>query len=131
MSNRGMVDLINKVSATLTNYNQNTEKKIIITEAEWLDNYPYKSTKLNGLYDPEQYGFHDRYMGGAVHKLAKVQGEHFLLLVDKFDNTVGIFIPEENLDKLNVDKLKWLCKKYKKSHKSDVTKADMIKLLLT
>lgn len=129
MSNRGMIDIINKVADTLTNYNNNTERKIIVIEDEWIDKYPYKTTPLSGLYDPEEYGFHDRYMGGKINKIAKVKGEYFLLLVDKFDNTIAVYIPNDNLDKLNVAQLKWLCKKFNKETKSDAVKADMIKLL--
>ena len=129
MSNRGMVDMMNKVADTLTQYNKNTERKIIVIENEWVDEYPYKTTPLNGLFDPEEYGFHDRYMGGKIHKLAKVKGEHFLILVNKFDETIGVYVPTENLEKLTVARLKWLCGKYKKEVKSDMTNADMIKLL--
>lgn len=130
MLNRGMVDMINKQADTLINYNQNTERKIIIMEDEWVDKYPYKTTPLSGLYDPEEHGFHDRYVGGKIHKIARVKGEYFFILVNKFDNTIGIYIPNDNLEKLNMSQLKWLCKKYKKEHKSDAIKADLIKLLL-
>jgi hypothetical protein len=121
--------IINKTASQSQLYEDNTAKKIILTENQWLEKYPYATTKLKGKVNPIVYGFTDAYFGGNIDSCAIVKGEPYILLVDADLKTIGIYIPNEDLDKLKLQELRDLCDKYKKKYKVDDTKARLIELL--
>ena len=122
-------NLINRTADMAQTYDKNVKRKIIITDNEWLDRYPYATTKLRGRINPLEFGFTDLYFGGNIDSCCIVAGEPYVLLVDADLKTIGIYIPDDNLDKLKLQELKDLCDRFKKEYKADTTKAQLIELL--
>lgn len=90
-------------------YNKNTEKKFIIIYTDFLDQYPYTTTKLERLYDPEDLGFTDRFFGGNIHKVGKIKGKPFMILASQDNKTMGLYIPNDKMKDCTVALLKDLC----------------------
>jgi hypothetical protein len=122
-------ELMGKVEETQTLYATNTDKKIILTDTQTLLKYPYKTTSCERLYRIEDFGLTDRYFGGQAYKLAKVAKRPYLLIVNKFDMTIGIMIPIEWLKELTVPELKILCDKYKIEYSKEHKKDELIEML--
>lgn len=122
-------DLMKRTSETLEYYNSSVNEKIILTETEMIEKYPYQHTLLNGIFEPEDFGFHDRYLGGNIHKIARVKDTPYFILLDAEFNTLAVHIPVENLDKFTVMELKKLCDKYKKEYSTDTKKDELIAIL--
>lgn len=123
---------INGKTEQLSNlYMKNTTKKIIITELEWLDNYPYKTTKLDGIVTPLSLGITDRYFGGQANKAAKVKDKPFYILANNQGITIGLLIKNDDLPKLSYNELQKLAAKYKLKCGKNAKKEDIINELLT
>lgn len=122
-------NMFNRTANMAQTYDANVKRKIIITDNSWLEKFPYATTKLKCKVNPLIYGFTDLYFGGNIDSCCVVQGQPYVLLVDADSKTIGIYIPDENLEKLRLQELKELCDRYKKEYKSDTTKAKLIELL--
>ena len=105
--------LIDQTEGLTSHYQAHTGKKIIVTELEWLKDYPYKLTKLERVCSPLSLGITDRYFGGQVYKAAKVKDKPYYLLVNKDDVTIGLLIRNEDVADLPYADLRKLATKYK------------------
>lgn len=94
-------------------YDKMTGNKIILLDVEMIKEYDYKRAVVEKIVNPEQYKFSDRYLGGVIHKCAVLKDSPYVLLVDKFFNTVGVFLPAENMHKLKITELADICKRHK------------------
>jgi hypothetical protein len=131
MTREDFQELTDKTEKLSSLYMNNTDKKIIITELEWINEYPYKLTKLDGLVTPLSLGITDRYFGGQASKAAKVKDKPFYILANKLGGTVGILIKNEDLPKLSYNELQKLAIKYKLKCGSRAKKEEIIEELLT
>lgn len=122
-------ELMGKVEKTQTEYATNTAKKIILTDTETLMKYPYRTTPCERLYPIEEFGLTDRYFGGQAYKLAKVAKRPYLLIVNKWETTIGIMIPLEWLGELTTPEIKKLCDRYKIEYSNTTKKDELINLL--
>ncbi len=113
MSENGFNELIVNTAKLENKYRTYTAKKLIITELEWLNKYPYKTTPLEGLVPPITLGITDRYFGGRAQKAGKVKGKPYFILADKIGNTVGLLIRDEDLEEVPYQDLRKLAAKYK------------------
>ena len=103
-----------------------------------LEQYPYKTTPLDGLYfpriDEEQeetkfwdfFGVNDSYFGGNIHKIAKIKGKSMYIIVNTLDQTLGILYRFEELNGLNKNHLRDLCNMLAISFEDKETKEDLV-----
>lgn len=128
--NREEGDLLEKKTLDrINNYNTQIKKKIILTETELVQKYQYKTTPLAGIRTPEFYGFTDRFFGGNVDKCAIIKDSPYILLVDKYYNTLALLLPEENIEKLTVKECQFLCKKYALTYSTEMKKSELIDII--
>lgn len=110
-------------------YDKFKSKKIILVDKYYLEKYNYKTAKISRTVMPEVFGLTDRYFGGNIYRCAIMKEEPYVVLVDRFFETLGILIPHDNLDKLNIKELTELCKRYKIEIPKDSKKDDIVELL--
>lgn len=122
-------DAVKESEATQNTYNANVAKKFIITYVDYIERYPYETTPLNGIFEPIDFGFTDRFFGGQIHKCAKVKGKPFVLLVSKLQKTLGIYVPNEEMGALTSAELKELCTRLKLEFAKSDTKDKLIEML--
>lgn len=122
-------EAVKESDATQNSYAVNTTKKFIITYVDYIEKYPYKTTALNGIFEPIDFGFTDRYFGGQIHKCARVKGEPYVLLVSNLQETLGIYVPNEEMSSLTVARLKDLCTRLNLEFSTTANKDKLIELL--
>ena len=131
MNKEDFEQLLGKTEELTSYYQANIEKKIIITELEWIKEYPYKTTPLERTYPPITFGITDRYFGGQVYKMAKVKGKPYYILVNKDDVTIGLHIRNEDVPNLSYFDLQKLSAKYKLPCGNKAKKEEIVEQLLT
>jgi len=131
MTKEDFEQLTGKTEQLTEYYRSNVERKIIVTELEWLKDYPYKTSKFERVVLPDSLGITDRYFGGQVYKAAKLKEKPYYVLVNKDDISIGIFIKDEDVDKLTYQELQKLATKYKLACGPKAKKEEIVSQLLT
>jgi hypothetical protein len=106
------LELYGETESRIGKFKDNVSRKIILTENDLISEYNYNTAKISRLAEPEEFGFTERYFGGNVAKVAVLKDSPYVLLVSRNFKTLGIHIPNNNLDKLPVEQLKELCYKF-------------------
>lgn len=130
MTKNDFNELRDKTESLRKFYRDHTDKKIIITETEWLKKYPYKTTPIR-ICTPLSLGITDLFFGGQVYRAAKVQSEPVYILANRDDMTIGILIRKEDIPELSYITLQKLATKYRLKCGPKAKKEDIVKELLT
>lgn len=113
MTENDFNELVGNTAKLEDHYQTHTSKKLILTELEWLNKYPYKTTALEGLVNPLSLGITDRYFGGQAYKAGKVKGKPYFILADKIGNTIGLLIRNEDLEQVPFQDLRKIAARFK------------------
>jgi hypothetical protein len=106
------LELYEETESRVNKFRQNIDRKIILTENEIVAKYNFAKSVIDRLAEPEEFGFTERYFGGNVYKMAIIKDSPYVILVDRRYQTLGVHIPNKNLNKLSIDDLKELCYKF-------------------
>lgn len=120
------LELYGQTEDRVDKFRKNIELKIILTENNIVEQYNYSKSVIERLVEPEEYGFTERYFGGNVYKIGVIKNSPYVILVDRRYQTLGVHIPNKNLDKLSVDDIKDLCHKYSVPFTSKDTKKHLV-----
>lgn len=113
----------------IENYNKRVGKKIIILATELIKKYPYKTSKIKKVHMPEVFEFSDRTFGGNAYRCATLKDSPYVLIVDKFFNTLAIYVPYKNLSEFNVNELLKIASYLNVKHDKTIKKDQFIELL--
>jgi hypothetical protein len=122
-------ELENDTFDRVDNYDKFTEKKIILVDRVLLNENNYKTAKIAKVVFPEAFGLTDRYFGGNIFRCAIMKDSPYVILVDKFFNSLGLLLPKENLHLLTVKELVALCERYRIAVTKETKKDELIELL--
>jgi len=129
MTHEDFMEVLSKSESSRKLYADHTKMKIIVSTYDDYSKYPYQSTKNEGLVNPLDFGFTDRFYGGRCYVLAKVKDKPFYMIIDRGFNTIGLFYPHEMFKDCTITELKSLCTRFRKKFNTTSKKEELIFLL--